>query len=124
MKILKNLNGTNLPFAQHVWLLLGMSALTRLVLLLRTGSDSIPFGLWPELLIRGAWFDILVACWLVAVGFAWATITPSRWRETRWQNPIRLVLFSLNAMLLVFIAFAEFTFWDEFSTRVNFIAVG
>ncbi len=123
MKILKNLNGTNLPFAQHVWLLLGMSALTRLVLLLRTGSDSIPFGLWPELLIRGAWFDTLVACWLVAVGFAWATITPSRWRETRWQNPIRLVLFSLNAMLLVFIAFAEFTFWDEFSTRFNFIAV-
>ncbi len=123
MKILNHLNHKKLPFMQYVWLFLGMSALTRLVLLFRTGSESIPLGLWPELLIRGTWFDTLVACWLVAIGLAWATFTPSRWRETRWQKPIRLVLFSLNAMLLVLIAFSEFTFWEEFSTRFNFIAV-
>jgi phosphoglycerol transferase MdoB-like AlkP superfamily enzyme len=67
--------------------------------------------------------DVLVACWILAIGFAWATVTPSRWRETRWQHPIRLLLFGFNAALLVFISFSEFTFWEEFSTRFNFIAV-
>jgi phosphoglycerol transferase MdoB-like AlkP superfamily enzyme len=112
-----------LPFLQHALLFLGISSLTRLVLLLRTSHDAIPWTLWPELLIRGISQDVLVACWILAIGFAWATVTPSRWRETRWQHPIRLLLFGFNAALLVFISFSEFTFWEEFSTRFNFIAV-
>ncbi len=112
-----------LPFLHHALLFLAMASLTRFVLATRTGFDSMPLGLWPEFMLRGLLADVLVVCWLLVPGFVWATVTPSRWRETRWQNPIKLVLFGLNAVALVFIAFSEFTFWEEFSTRFNFIAV-
>ncbi len=112
-----------LPFLHHALLFLGMASLTRFVLATRTGLDSMPLGLWPELMLRGFLADVLVVCWLLVPGFVWAAVTPSRWRETRWQNPIKLVLFGLNAVALVFIAFSEYTFWEEFSTRFNFIAV-
>lgn len=110
-------------FLHHALLFVGLASLTRLVLATRTGVDAMPLSLWPEFMLRGLLADVLVVCWLLAPGFVWAAITPSRWRETRWQNPIKLALFGLNAALLVFLAFSEFTFWEEFSTRFNFIAV-
>jgi phosphoglycerol transferase MdoB-like AlkP superfamily enzyme len=112
-----------LPFLHHALLFLAMASLTRFVLATRTGFDAMPLDLWPGFMLRGLLADVLVVCWLLVPGFVWAAVTPSRWRETRWQNPIKLVLFGLNAVALVFIAFSEFTFWEEFSTRFNFIAV-
>ena len=112
-----------LPFLHHALLFLAMASLTRFVLATRTGLDSMPLGLWPEFMLRGLLADVLVMCWLLVPGFVWAAVTPSRWRETRWQTPIKLVLFGLNAVALVFVAFSEYTFWEEFSTRFNFIAV-
>jgi phosphoglycerol transferase MdoB-like AlkP superfamily enzyme len=111
------------PFLHHALLFLGMASFTRLVLATRTGLDSMPLGLWPEFMLRGFLADMLVLCWLLVPGLVWAAVTPKRWRESRWQNHIKLVLFGLNAVALVFIALSEFTFWEEFSTRFNFIAV-
>ena len=112
-----------LPFLHIAVLVLACASVTRLVLALRTGMDAAPVGLWPGLLLRGVLFDLLVLAWVLAPAFLWAALTPARWRRTRWARPIRLLLFCALATGLLFVAVAEFTFWEEFSTRFNFIAV-
>jgi phosphoglycerol transferase MdoB-like AlkP superfamily enzyme len=113
----------SLPFAHHALLFLGLALLTRGVLLVGTGIDAVPLRLWPGLLLRGLGFDLLVLAWLLAPALLWAAVTPSRWRNTGRHQTLRRVLFFTNAMLLLFIVLAELTFWEEFSTRFNFIAV-
>lgn len=109
-----------LPFAL---LFLALASLTRLGLAIYTGNTLVPFALWPGLLGRGVMFDLAVLGWLLAPALLWAALWPARWRNTRWRNPIRFLLFFVAAFVLLFGALAEATFWEEFSTRFNFIAV-
>jgi len=53
----------------------------------------------------------------------WAALWPARWRNTRWQGRLRLASFFLMTAILLFGALSEWTFWEEFDTRFNFIAV-
>ncbi|HEX5698283.1 MAG TPA: LTA synthase family protein, partial [Rhodoferax sp.] len=111
------------PFLHHVVLFLALASLTRFILTAVTGLSAVGAGNWPSLMLRGLTFDLLVLVWLLSPALLWAAMTPSAWRETRWRQNIRLVLFWCNASFLLFIALAEVTFWDEFATRFNFIAV-
>lgn len=111
------------PFLHYALLFLALASLTRLALTLRTGLAAVPGGLWPEMLVRGIGFDLSVLAWLLAPALFWAAVTPAGWRNTRWRRPLRLLRFSVVAALLLFMALAEATFWEEFSTRLNFIAV-
>jgi phosphoglycerol transferase MdoB-like AlkP superfamily enzyme len=112
-----------LPFLHHVILFLALASLTRVALTAFTGLSAVAIGYWPSLLLRGLGFDLLVLMCLLSPALLWAAMTPSAWRETRWHQKIRLLLFWLNASFLLFVALAEVTFWDEFATRFNFIAV-
>lgn len=112
-----------LPFGHHAALFLVLSGVTRLVLLAMTGASSVPPSLWPGLLLRGVIFDVVVLTWLLALPLAWAALAPARWRGTRWGLALRPLFFWLNACVLLFLALSEATFWLEFSTRLNFIAV-
>jgi phosphoglycerol transferase MdoB-like AlkP superfamily enzyme len=112
-----------LPFLHHVILFLALASLTRVALTAFTGLSAVGVGYWPSLLLRGMGFDLLVLVCLLSPALLWAAMTPSAWRDTRWRQKIRLVLFWCNASFLLFIALAEITFWDEFATRFNFIAV-
>lgn len=112
-----------IPFIPLAILFLAIASLTRLVLTLYTGVAAVPPGLWPELFLRGVGFDLVVLAWILAPMLLWAALWPARWRDTRWRGGIRLVVFFGSAALLIFGAVAEWTFWEEFSTRFNFIAV-
>ena len=112
-----------LPFLPYVLLFLAIASLTRLALALYTGQVKVPLALWPGLLVRGVGFDLAVLTWLLAPMLLWAALWPARWRNTRWRGGLRLVLFFLSAALLLFGALSEWTFWEEFATRFNFIAV-
>jgi len=112
-----------IPFVPLAILFLAIASLTRLVLALYTGVAAVPPGLWPELFLRGIGFDLVVLSWILAPMLLWAALWPARWRDTRWRGGIRLVVFFGAAALLIFGAVAEWTFWEEFSTRFNFIAV-
>ncbi len=111
------------PFFHHAALFMGLALLTRLLLLGLSDFSSVPAGLWPGLFLRGLLFDLLVLAWLLAPALAWAALVPARWRSTRAARWLRPALFWLNACVLLFLALSEFTFWLEFSTRLNFIAV-
>lgn len=112
-----------IPLLPYFFLFLGIAFLTRLGLTLRSGIDAVPPTLWPEIFVRGLGFDLAVLAWLLAPALLVLAIWPNRWQGTRWQRGLRLVVFFLISFVLLFGALAEATFWEEFSTRFNFIAV-
>jgi len=71
----------------------------------------------------GFWFDLVVVCVLLAPVFLYEALLPNRWRASRWHRVLRLVWLWLSIALLLFGAVAEITFWMEFTTRFNFIAL-
>lgn len=97
--------------------------LLRLVLFGMTGPSQAGWASLPLILMKGLWFDLATAAWIVAPFLLLHALLPDRWRASRLWD--RLRAFGLWACLafLLFGAVAEITFWIEFSTRFNFIAV-
>lgn len=112
------------PLAWLLAVFLAVSGLTRLVLLIAVGAGVPPSsGSWLSIFVIGLTYDLLTF-----VYFAWPLvlllwILPRRWfagRAGRWL--VGLLSWLLVAVCL-FVAVAEWTFWEEFQTRFNFIAV-
>ena len=114
-------------FRPLLWLglcFLSVSALTRLALLIATGS-GVPAspGYWLYAFAVGLGYDLLTF-----VYFAWPLVLllwllPRRWLARR---PGTLLVGGLSLVLLfvlLFVAVSEWTFWEEFQARFNFIAV-
>lgn len=97
--------------------------LTRVTLLAMTGNELIPASFWPRIFARGLWFDLAIASVLLMPLMLYEAILPNRWRASNWHGSLRLVSIWGAISLLLFGAVAEITFWLEFSTRFNFIAV-
>ena len=106
-----------------VILILSIFTITRLGLAIYAGVESAPLSLWPWILVRGLWFDLAVIMLLILPYCLYEALLPNSWRASRWHGVLRTIwLWGLVALLL-FGAVAEATFWIEFSTRFNFIAV-
>lgn len=110
-----------LPFLHLAALVLLVETLTRLTLGAMTGE--VPWSLWPGILLQGLRYDLVVVAAVLIPALLWMALTPSRWRHTRRAGTLRLGLTGVLAALLLVLAAAEVLFWDEFSTRFNFIAV-
>ena len=119
------MNRSNLPRLALTLALIAIviSVVTRIALALFTGFEAVPAGLWPGVFARGLWFDLVVASFLIAPALLYEALWPSRWRANRIDRAIRVFWLWLAVASLLFGAVAEFTFWLEFSTRFNFIAV-
>jgi phosphoglycerol transferase MdoB-like AlkP superfamily enzyme len=102
---------------------LAVMALTRLGLALMTGTQNVPLGLWPGVFSLGAWFDLLTLAWLLAPVLLYEALLPRRVRRHRLHGILRWLFFAFACFMLFFGAVSEGTFWEEFSTRFNFIAV-
>lgn len=104
-----------------------IATLTRLGLTVFTaqtvGAEAVPPTLWPEIFIKGLWFDIAVASVLLAPVCLYEALLPNAWRTQVWHRTLRFVWLWFAIALLLFGAVAEVTFWLEFSTRFNFIAL-
>lgn len=96
---------------------------TRLTLLLFTGVDAVPLGLWPVVLLKGLWFDLLVSAVLASPVCLYETVVSSRRRADPRLRRLELLCAWGALFLLLFGAVIEGAFWGEFSTRLNFIAV-
>jgi phosphoglycerol transferase MdoB-like AlkP superfamily enzyme len=114
-------------FRPLAWLgavFLVMSFLTRLALLLATGAGVPPApGTWLYLFGVGLGYDLLTFLYVGAPLLLLLWLLPRRWLARRGGST--LVGATCLALLLVilFVAVAEWTFWDEFQARFNFIAV-
>lgn len=103
--------------------LLALYALLRMALLVYTGMDLVPLSDWPRVLIKGLWFDTVVATSVVAPVLLYEALLPNRWRSSRWHQRLRFIWLFAFLSVLLFGVVSEFTFWIEFSTRLNFIAL-
>jgi len=98
-------------------------SLTRTTLMFLTGMEVLPPPLWPMILIKGLWFDLLVSAVFASPVCLYEALVPTRWRSKGWhQKAGSLWLWGLLSFLL-FVSVVEAAFWIEFSTRINFIAV-
>jgi phosphoglycerol transferase MdoB-like AlkP superfamily enzyme len=102
---------------------LAVFTLTRLALTLYAGRDAVPLADWPGVFAKGLWFDLVVTCALLAPLSLYDALLPGRIRATRVHRAMRLAGFLAAVVALLFVAVAEFTFWIEFASRFNFIAV-
>ena len=109
-----------------LWILLitfvVFNAAIRLGLALFNGESSalMPWRLGPAMVI-GLGFDIGVATFFLAPLGVLLLVWPNA-RHVSLRIALLTLLLPL-LLLLVFVGFSEFTFWNEFASRFNFIAV-
>ncbi len=87
--------------------------------------DALPFtmGMFPSLL-KGVLNDCATLAFVLPLPAAFILLPSDKFLQRRWAGGIytALTIFIFSA-IFVFTAFAEYFFWDEFSSRFNFIAV-
>lgn len=100
-----------------LWLML------RVVLWLANGPAQ--SGVLPSLeaLVLGVWFDLATLAYLLAPLLLLRAAMPDAWRGSRPVRALFWPVLWLTLTVLLFGAVSEFVFWQEFSTRFNFIAV-
>ncbi len=112
----------SLPFV-ILLLMISLYGLLRIALLIYTGTDLVPLTEWPTVLIKGLWFDLVVATTLVAPVLLYTAVMPNRWRASPLFDKLRILWLFISIFVLLFGVVSEFTFWIDFSNRLNFIAL-
>ena len=74
-------------------------------------------------LLTGLFFDIGTITFISICSVIYYSIMPNKWIGSVLDKILVYFFTSLTVFILVFTFFAELTFWDEFKTRFNFIAV-
>jgi phosphoglycerol transferase MdoB-like AlkP superfamily enzyme len=103
---------------------LAIATLTRIALRFATGASaqsSLPTDAW--VFAAGFGYDVLTLLYFAAPLVLLLWLMPASWLRRRGGRfAVEAICFVLLSILL-FTAVAEWTFWDEFQTRFNFIAV-
>lgn len=72
---------------------------------------------------EGLLFDFGVAVFFCVPYALYLLLFPVKWSNTIINKVITYTVFFIAALIIMFSFFAEFTFWQEFESRFNFIAV-
>ena len=100
-----------------LWLLL------RVVLWIQVGPSQMLAGQSASAFLRGGWFDLAVLVYLAAPVLLFAALMPNTLRARPTMQRLSWAMLAVMIGALIFGVVAEFVFWDEFTTRFNFIAV-
>lgn len=105
-------------------LLTGISTLTRITLMLKAGN-GVDYSVTNVLGIFGIglFYDLINSLYFVLPVMLLGWVTPSRFAGKRGFKIIAFILQFILVFLLLLNAVSEWVFWDEFSSRFNFIAV-
>ena len=101
----------------------GISGLTRLALLAKAAHDVTWTLSLPVAFAWGGLFDVGAAAFASLPLAGLLTLLPAGWFSRRWQQGLAHLFGFAVIYLLLFGTVAEWTFWDEFGVRFNFIAV-
>ncbi len=112
------------PLAAFVVFFLGVALLTRIVLLTVCFAQipHDPLTLLSIFLI-GLGYDVLAAVYFTWPLVLWLWLAPRRLLRSGIGRAMHAALIFTLVFVVFFVAAAEWTFWDEFQTRFNFIAV-
>ena len=81
-----------------------------------------PFA-FIETMASGLFFDLGVCSFIALPSLLYIFIMPNSFTGSVIDKSLTYFFFTLTIVILVFTFFAEITFWEEFRTRFNFIAV-
>jgi phosphoglycerol transferase MdoB-like AlkP superfamily enzyme len=112
------------PVKLVVLLSIGISTLTRIALLLKSGSgfDWSLVNLLGVFSI-GFFYDVAMLSYFIIPLVLYCWLLPSKWYAKSGHRFVLYGYLLLMVFLGIFNAVSEWFFWDEFSTRYNFIAV-
>lgn len=101
-----------------------ISTLVRLVLLLWSYGD-IQFSIFNiiRVLATGFFYDLGVISMFLIFYIIYLILVPNKWIGSAIDKAVTYFYYFLTTIIITFSFFAEFTFWEEFQTRFNFIAV-
>jgi phosphoglycerol transferase MdoB-like AlkP superfamily enzyme len=87
--------------------------------------DEVSWNIFGVLrtLLTGLFFDIGTITFVSMTAIIYYAVFPNRWIGSLADRILVWFFTGLTVFILVFAFFAELTFWDEFRTRFNFIAV-
>ena len=103
---------------------IGASFLIRSVLLAGSiGKAEINVVALCKIYGLGLMFDIAVAAFVVAAYAIYLLLLPQRLNRSLFNRIFTYTFFFIVLLLITFSFFAEITFWQEFESRFNFIAV-
>lgn len=118
-----HLQSFSLPLLMTV-ILIGLSLLTRVVLLIKS-SASVDFTIlnMTGLFLFGFFYDVVNAVYFILPLMLYAWLMPEKALRKTWQRFVIHGIFAIFIFGLLFNCVSEWFFWDEFSARFNFIAV-
>lgn len=102
---------------------LTVAFLTRLALLAKSAGEVSWGGGLAAAFAWGLLFDVGAAAFASLPIVVLLTLLPAGWGGRPWQRVVTHVAGCLVLFALIFGGVAEWTFWDEFGVRFNFIAV-
>ena len=104
-------------------LFVAVCTLTRVALALRPETALLASGELARSFALGFAFDLAAAAYAVTPLVLWLALAPGRLARTRVYRLATLLWFGIACFAMLFLAAAEWLFWEEFGARFNFIAV-
>lgn len=119
-----NFSGRFSLLAHVAFWFFAMSMLLRLSFMIWQWKD-VSLNLYDFLrtVLTGLFFDIGTITFIVLPAILYYVLLPNRWIGSKMDRVLVWFFTCLTLFILVFTFFAELTFWDEFKSRFNFIAV-
>ena len=71
----------------------------------------------------GLFFDIGVISFFIIIYIIYLVLFPNKWIGNFFDRIFNYFIYFITTLIITFSFFAEFTFWEEFQNRFNFIAV-
>ena len=113
-----------LPFAVFLGLIaLSVWLLLRLALWIDVGPAQLTLGQTINMFSRGFWFDLSTLAYLIVPWLFISIAMPNSLRTKNWLSPLKWAIAWFVTFCLLFGVVSEIIFWQEFTTRFNFIAV-
>ncbi|PTS89923.1 sulfatase, partial [Flavobacterium sp. HMWF030] len=106
-----------------LWFLLFSQLLRIIFFIWQHGQVSLSIFHVIRTLLTGLFFDIGTIALISYPAVLYYTVFAGRWTGSLADRIIIWFFTALNVFILVFTFLAEITFWEEFRTRFNFIAV-
>ncbi|WP_320051626.1 sulfatase-like hydrolase/transferase [uncultured Acetobacteroides sp.] len=101
-----------------------IAMVTRTYLLFFSRAD-VSWNIWNLIKVyaMGAFYDIVSVSYMLIPFALLVTLLTDNAFYKRWRMTSAIVFYTILIAAAIFGAFAEYFFWEEFSTRFNFIAI-
>jgi phosphoglycerol transferase MdoB-like AlkP superfamily enzyme len=112
------------PVAVLVFIILVLSFITRIALLTHSATDvNWSVGNILGIFFIGLFYDLAMSTYFIIPLVLYLWLIPDKLYRKKWQRFLLYGLMTILCFILVFNIAGEWFFWEEFSSRYNFIAV-